>query len=144
MARIKHTSAILQGGPRGAQKQLKLIKNLNVRMNVSAWTHLPILIFSSAYSNKIMFAFWQEKYGAKKMMMATKNKKSSSSGKLVPAEEGVGRKKRRWKSGTVARREIRKMTRTTNLLFPKSTFSRQVCVLQVSKKCRGLEKDTGK
>ena len=38
MARIKHTSAILKGGPRGAQKQLKLIKKLNVRMNVSAQT----------------------------------------------------------------------------------------------------------
>lgn len=33
---------------------------------------------------------------------------------------------RRWKSGTVAKREIRKLTRTTHLLFPKRPFQRLV------------------
>ncbi len=32
----------------------------------------------------------------------------------------------RWKSGTVAKREIRKLTRSTNLLFPKRPFQRLV------------------
>ena len=35
-------------------------------------------------------------------------------------------KTRRWKSGTVAKREIRKLLRTTNLLFPKRSFQRLV------------------
>lgn len=32
----------------------------------------------------------------------------------------------RWKSGTVAKREIRKLSRTTNLLFPRRPFQRLV------------------
>ena len=32
----------------------------------------------------------------------------------------------RWRSGTVAKREIRKLTRTTNPLFPKRPFQRLV------------------
>ena len=32
----------------------------------------------------------------------------------------------RWKSGTVAKREIRKLSRTTHLLFPKRPFQRLV------------------
>lgn len=36
------------------------------------------------------------------------------------------RKPRRWRPGTVAKREIRKLSRSTNLLFPKLSFSRLV------------------
>ena len=35
-------------------------------------------------------------------------------------------KKRRWRSGTVAKREIRKLSRTTRLIVPKSPFTRLV------------------
>ena len=62
----------------------------------------------------------QDKYGVKKMAI----RKASSQ-----QQEGEKRK-HRWRSGTVAKREIRKQTRSTNLLFPKSTFSRcaGICV----------------
>jgi histone H3 len=44
--------------------------------------------------------------------------------KLAPVE--VLRKPRRWHPGTVAKREIRKLSRSTNLLFPKLSFNRLV------------------
>lgn len=44
--------------------------------------------------------------------------------KQVATVEDDDKKKRRWRPGTVAKREIRKLSRTTNLLFPKSSFSR--------------------
>jgi hypothetical protein len=36
------------------------------------------------------------------------------------------RKARRWHPGTVAKREIRRLSRSTNLLFPKLSFNRLV------------------
>jgi histone H3 len=53
-------------------------------------------------------------------------------GKLKVPFKPAGKKglikqlKRRWKSGTVAKREIRKLSRTTHLLFPKQPFQRMV------------------
>ena len=35
-------------------------------------------------------------------------------------------KKRRWHSGTVANREIRKLSRSTNVIIPKTSFARLV------------------
>lgn len=112
MARIKQTSIIHGPNHRAAQKQLNLIKNLKSRM--------------------------KEKYGVKKMAINKHGSKKiftvggakppppTSSAPVASAaeEEMMQRKKHRWRPGTVAKREIRKMTRTTHLLFPKSTFSR--------------------
>lgn len=44
---------------------------------------------------------------------------------------GGGKVKRKWRSGTVAVREIKKLSRTTHLLFPKAPFSRLVRELAI-------------
>lgn len=62
----------------------------------------------------------KEKYGIKKM--AIKKKFVGA----PPASTEGEKRRHRWKPGTVAKREIRKMTRTTHLLLPKSTFSRLI------------------
>lgn len=109
MARTKHTT-IINGPARAAQKQLNLIKNLKTRM--------------------------KEKYGVKST--AIKRKGYTVGGAKPPAAAAASssgeKRKHRWRSGTVAKREIRKMTRTVHPLFPKSTFSRlvrEVCQVKV-------------
>ena len=41
-------------------------------------------------------------------------------------EKQQDKKKRRWRPGTVAKREIRKLTKSTKLLFPRLPFNRLV------------------
>lgn len=48
--------------------------------------------------------------------------------RLVVTDEPHMKKHRKWRPGTVAKREIRKLSRSTNLLFPKLSFSRLVHV----------------
>lgn len=47
-----------------------------------------------------------------------------------PPADGTGQnkmqKKRKWKNGTVTKREIRKLSNTTNLQLPRATFARLV------------------
>lgn len=53
--------------------------------------------------------------------------KPASAAAVAKAKKGLLKQlKRRWRSGTVAKREIRKLSRTTHLLFPKRPFQRLV------------------
>lgn len=62
----------------------------------------------------------------KQQATVTQKKQLLPSTAAEAAENDGEKKKRRWKPGTVAKREIRKLTRSTNLLFPKAPFSRVV------------------
>jgi hypothetical protein len=103
MARIKHTKAI-EANPKAAKKQLMLISKLKEKRKkqqhnrTSTTTPMLSSMVSSSSSDN--------------------NKKSE--------EDAADKKKRRWKPGTVVKREIRKLTRSTNLLFPKLSFCRVV------------------
>ena len=99
MARIKHTKAI-EANPRAAKKQLMLISKLKEKRKKQQHP-------STSSSKSII----------------TMAKESSSSSDIGGA---AAAKKRRWRPGTVVKREIRKLTRSTNLLFPKAPFSRVV------------------
>lgn len=115
MARIKHTKA-MEANPRGAQKQLKLMKKLKTRMKAGSAERVPRAREICRKEILTMSHPAQEKYGIKKVVAAK-----------PPAQQQVDdeeKKKRRWRPGTVAKREIRRLSRTTNLLFPKSSFSR--------------------
>lgn len=102
MARVKHTKSI-EANPRGAKKQLKLISKLQSRMKQKAFS----------------------KGVAGMKQIAKKNKGLGKKVLTVEAADAVAAK-RRWRPGTVAKREIRKLSRTTNLLFPKASFCRVV------------------
>ena len=97
MARIKHSKA-LDANPRAAKKQLVLLSKLKNRIKQKA----NITATSTATT-------------AAKLSQNNNDNDDEST-----------KKKRRWKPGTVAKREIRRLTRSTELLFPKSSFSRVV------------------
>ena len=97
MARIKHTKS-LDANPRAAKKQLMLINKLKNRIKEKA-------------------------NGIKTMTGGSTQTTMKPTKGATPEDE---KKKRRWRPGTVAKREIRKLTRSTDLLFPKASFSRVV------------------
>jgi histone H3/H4 len=99
MARIKHSKA-LEANPRAAQKQLILLSKLKNRIKQKA------NIIPGKTTTK------------QKEAVITQNNNND--------DDESTKKKRRWKPGTVVKREIRRLTRSTELLFPKSSFSRVV------------------
>lgn len=62
--------------------------------------------------------------GPKKGLKSLSNRKPAR--KAPVNADGTGRKKRRFKPGTVALREIRRYQKSTELLIPKLSFSRLV------------------
>jgi histone H3/H4 len=99
MPRIKQTKSI-NATSRAAKKQLKFISKLQSRFK--------------GRTNEKQGTASLTKYGTKQQ---------TRKAQLQQPEEVS---KRRWRPGTVAKREIRKLSRTTNLMFPRSSFSRVV------------------